>query len=373
LIRTLNKQLYSLSTPTLLASLVVPFAGFFAFITFTDQYSALLVVTAFSSLLILLPFHSYLRRQQAQMDLARQELHERTNLTDAEVLREQLAIEALHQKIFNYSQLKGLTEKLGMCFAFGDACRVIGMEVNKLFPQKDVTIILYMLNSRTGELSLVSSYGGEKEVNIKAKQGDLYDRWVEKNLKPLLVEDSKSDFRFDREKAGLDEARPVRSLMSVPLILASKAVGILRLDSSEVKHFSTDDIRLLSVIGDLAAMTIENVQLYERVEDLAIRDSLTGLFLRRYFVERLAQEMSRELRRKKDLSLLMIDLDKFKHYNDNYGHSAGDIVLKTVAMILSYMFDKPGNLVCPLWRGRVRGSAAGLQPGGSSCFGGRFA
>jgi len=93
-------------------------------------------------------------------------------------------------------------------------------------------------------------------------------------------------------------------------------------------------------------VALENVQLYERVEDLAIHDSLTGLFLRRHFLERLSQELARAMSSNAELSLLLMDLDKFKHYNDTYGHSAGDIVLKTVSMIMSYMFDRPGNMVC---------------------------
>jgi diguanylate cyclase (GGDEF)-like protein len=96
----------------------------------------------------------------------------------------------------------------------------------------------------------------------------------------------------------------------------------------------------------LGAIAIENAQLYEHIEELAIKDSLTGLYLRRYLLERLGEEISRQLRRKKDLSFLMIDLDKFKQYNDQFGHMAGDIVLKTISMILSETFKNPGDLVC---------------------------
>jgi diguanylate cyclase (GGDEF)-like protein len=96
----------------------------------------------------------------------------------------------------------------------------------------------------------------------------------------------------------------------------------------------------------LGAIAIENAQFYERIENLATHDSLTGLLLRRYLLERLAQEVTRELRLKRELSFLMIDLDHFKQYNDNFGHAAGDIVLRTVGMILTEMFSVPGNIVC---------------------------
>ena len=93
-------------------------------------------------------------------------------------------------------------------------------------------------------------------------------------------------------------------------------------------------------------MAIENALLYERVEQLAIKDSLTHLYLRRYLLDRIPEEMSRQLRHGNQLSFLMIDLDKFKDYNDRFGHVAGDIVLRTIGMILKDFFEKPGNLVC---------------------------
>src|SRR3989338_2536530 len=183
-------------------------------------------------------------------------------------------------------------------------------------------------------------------VNLKSKRGDIFDEWVIKTLQPLLIEDAKSDFRFDLEKFTPEETRAVCSLISVPLVIGNRALGILRVDSSRENYFSTDDLRFLSTIADLGAVAVENAQLYERIEDLAIRDGLTGLYLRRYLLERLGEELSLQLRRKKELSFLMIDLDRFKQYNDQFGHMAGDIVLKTVSGILQETFKEPGNRVC---------------------------
>src|SRR3989338_766258 len=184
------------------------------------------------------------------------------------------------------------------------------------------------------------------QINLKSKKGDIFDEWVVKTLKPLLIEDTKRDFRFDMDKIANEENRLIRSLMSVPLMAGSKALGILRTDSDYENYFSTDDLRFLTTIAGLGAVAIENAQLYEEVEQLAIKDGLTGLYLPRYLLSRLGEEISRQLRRKKQLSFLMVDLDKFKLYNDKYGHMAGDIVLKTISMILQESFSEPGNLVC---------------------------
>jgi diguanylate cyclase (GGDEF)-like protein len=86
--------------------------------------------------------------------------------------------------------------------------------------------------------------------------------------------------------------------------------------------------------------------LYEQIEQLAIKDGLTNLYLKRYFLDRMSEEIARQLRHKTQLSFLMIDLDKFKEYNDRFGHVAGDIVLKTMGFILTDFFKSPGDLVC---------------------------
>ena len=137
-----------------------------------------------------------------------------------------------------------------------------------------------------------------------------------------------------------------RSLISVPLSAGHAPIGILRLDSPLPARFSEEDLRFLKTIGDVAAVAIENAQLYDRVEDLAIRDSLTGLFLRRHLMERMAEEVARHLRRDKGLAFIMFDLDHFKSYNDRFGHPAGDILLRTLAELLKNHFSDPGNLVC---------------------------
>src|SRR5471030_2339130 len=144
----------------------------------------------------------------------------------------------------------------------------------------------------------------------------------------------------------MEDKRAIRSLISTPLIVGEKTLGILRVDSAIVRHFSTDDLRFLRTIADLTSIAIENAQLFEHLETMAIKDGLTGLYLRRHMLERFSEEISREMRRGRELSFLMIDLDRFKQYNDSFGHMAGDIVLKTIAQVLEEHFNRPGELVC---------------------------
>jgi diguanylate cyclase (GGDEF)-like protein len=159
------------------------------------------------------------------------------------------------------------------------------------------------------------------------------------------VEDAKRDFRFDVDKMTADESRPVRSLIGAPLAIGQRLLGILRVDGPRENDFTTDDLRFLTTITDLGAVALENARLYECLEELAVRDSLTGLYLRRFLLGRMGEEMTRHLRSGKELSFLMVDLDEFKKYNDQFGHIAGDIVLKVVGKILQESFQQPGDIV----------------------------
>ena len=87
-------------------------------------------------------------------------------------------------------------------------------------------------------------------------------------------------------------------------------------------------------MGDLGAVAIQNAFLYTWIQELAIRDSLTNLFVRRYFMKRFQEEIKRAARKKGSLSLLMLDIDHFKSYNDKFGHATGDLILKYLARVI---------------------------------------
>ncbi|MCK4882784.1 MAG: sensor domain-containing diguanylate cyclase [Candidatus Omnitrophica bacterium] len=331
----------------LIIILLIPLVGFFIFaIVFEPKFFIFLAVGMIICILYLLILRNRLIKKQSEIKLWIQNYREQINLVEASLQQEQIAIESFREKIINYSQLKGLTERLSMCLTLEDTSKTFSAGVNRLFGDKDTTIILYLFHSKTGTLGISSSQKGQMRINIKSKKGDVFDQWIVKTMQPLLIEDTKSDYRFDVERIVPQDARDISSLISVPLMVGNKALGILRIDSPRENNFTTEDLRFLTTIGDLGAVAIENAQLYERVEQLAIKDGLTGLYLRRYLLERMPEEISRQLRRKKQLAFLMFDLDKFKQYNDKFGHIAGDIVLRTMGMLLTDLFNEPGMLIC---------------------------
>jgi diguanylate cyclase (GGDEF)-like protein len=102
----------------------------------------------------------------------------------------------------------------------------------------------------------------------------------------------------------------------------------------EERHFSDDEREIAAAIAEQAAVAIVNARLVSRIEAQAITDGLTGLYNHRYFYDRLDQEVARAQRYGSPLSLLMLDLDDFKRFNDHYGHVAGDEALREVGRIL---------------------------------------
>ncbi len=95
---------------------------------------------------------------------------------------------------------------------------------------------------------------------------------------------------------------------------------------------------ILIIFSRQAALTIENAKLFAKVEEMALKDTLTGLYNRRYFHQILDYEMNRAKRYRQSLSLVFIDLDHFKEINDSFGHSVGDQFLKQIAQKLQTLF-----------------------------------
>lgn len=135
-------------------------------------------------------------------------------------------------------------------------------------------------------------------------------------------------------KNSLLQQEGIRSLVAVPLKVQQKNVGILYLDDFLPRNFAAEQLHLLSVLGSFASMSIDNARLHREMCHLASTDGLTGLYNHRIFSQMLKEELSRALRYRLPLSLVIFDVDDFKRFNDTYGHPDGDRVLLAVAEIL---------------------------------------
>ncbi|MBM3175026.1 MAG: diguanylate cyclase, partial [Chloroflexi bacterium] len=128
--------------------------------------------------------------------------------------------------------------------------------------------------------------------------------------------------------------RGIRSIVYVPLLVKNEVIGSLIVASRRLRAYTPEQVHLLERLASQVAMPVENSRLYSKAEQRALVDELTGLFNRRYFDECLTREIDRHSRHGGMLSLVLLDLDVFKEYNDKYGHLAGDRVLTTIGKMM---------------------------------------
>lgn len=273
-----------------------------------------------------------IRGMENSFNLASEKLEEDINILSDTSNKQKTEIKYLDEKFLRYLVLKDVTEVFTTTLSLEDIAKLI-IERTAATIKKEARILLFLADMDKQELMLSASHGAAK---IKDKKGDIFDLWVVKHGIPLLVRDVANDFRFSDFTAE-DPKSNFKSVIATPLLSGNKIIGVLRMDDESNNTFTQDDLRLLDIIGNLAAAAIQNALLYSWVEELAIRDSLTGLFVRRHFMKRFQEEVRRSERKRAELSLLMLDIDKFKLYNDKYGHATGDIVLRTIASKINGM------------------------------------
>jgi len=130
----------------------------------------------------------------------------------------------------------------------------------------------------------------------------------------------------------------IRSSMHIILRKETRVVGLLNLFATTVNHFSLQDKEQLELLSPMIVTAMDNAVETNRIQEMALHDALTGLWNRRYFevvLEKLIKQYKQE-----DLSttfsLILLDVDRFKVFNDTWGHSEGDLVLKHLAKLLEF-------------------------------------
>ncbi len=262
-------------------------------------------------------------------------LNEKLNILFNQNSKETRSNLALQAKIIRYNSLHRIVEELNEKLDLDSVTDGLTSTAFSLIANHKGNCILYLVDNQTQGLGLFKARKENRDLIIKAKEGDIFDYWVMKHGTSLLIEDIKADFRFDTEKLKSADTRPIVSLISSALINDYRLLGILRLDNPSPNIYSQEDLRFLVTICDLGAVALENAVLFEETQELAIRDSLTSLFTKAYFLERLKEECKRATRQKETFSLLFLDIDFFKKYNDNFGHIAGDLVLSNLSRIMT--------------------------------------
>jgi diguanylate cyclase (GGDEF)-like protein len=121
-----------------------------------------------------------------------------------------------------------------------------------------------------------------------------------------------------------------------PLIHLQNRLGLVIIgEKHNGRPYSTLEIEILTMLTSFLGAAIANTQIYKEMERISLTDPLTGLFNRRFFENNLRTEIARARRFDHPLSLVMLDVDHFKNYNDRLGHRNGDLLLRKLAGLLT--------------------------------------
>jgi len=315
----------------IVVTILLVFPVFFVPVFCKNLY--LIPLLIFYALNILILFFSFNKKynEKFSFQYKADKLKERINVLAEENRKQNKSNAAWFLKKERYNGFKEIIEKINQDLDLDSVCEELVTMAFSLIANNRGNCILYLVDPHSQKLYLYKSKKEIDSVIIKAKGGDIFDTWVMRHSTPLHIEDIKNDFRFDIGKLALQDKRPVLSLISAPFITSHGFLGTMRLDSPLTEAFSQDDLRFLMTICDLGAVAIESSQLFQKMQDMAIHDSLTSLYTKAYFINHLKEEIRHALRHKSPVSLFLVDIDFFKLYNDKFGHTAGDAVLKLLS------------------------------------------
>jgi len=192
---------------------------------------------------------------------------------------------------------------------------------------------LMVLDKKTNELVVKLARGEYSPVirKVALAPGEGLAGKVAQHGRPLVVSDLQADERFHRKSR-----RRYRSgtFLILPVTAGNRVIGVINLADKAGGTYTSEDLKtLMSVVGH-ASLALQRSDLYlmtKELQKISTTDPLTQLLNRRYFQRRSQEEILRAQRHKSPLSLLMLDLDDFKHYNDTHGHPAGDSLLIAVS------------------------------------------
>lgn len=260
----------------------------------------------------------------------------------------------------------------------------------------DLKVVLHNIVSRAGKLAgtphgylavlqetgamepMVGVGALEEMLNFKISPGVGLAGTVWRTGKPLFV----PDYDGWANRIGDFPQERIRSVLGLPLVLEGQVIGVISLARGRESEasFSEEDISVLGRFADLAVLALQNARLFQQaraeiafrrkteielrnanqvlqfqlesieklqklLQEQAVRDSLTGLFNRRYLRETLEVEFARVERAESSLAILMLDCDNLKYINDVYGHRAGDEALLHIANVIRES-TRAGDIAC---------------------------
>lgn len=282
-----------------------------------------------------------LRENIEELDHKVMERTRKLNLANEDLT---LMVDRLERHNEEITYLNILAEQLQACNELSDTPPVVADAMVRLFPECGG--MLAIADSKGETLDPVISWGGYEQGK---------DNFAVSQC--LAFKDNKIHLS---ERPGMqplcEHIRPAEEHLSLclPLLSQSQVLGMIYLQcAGEIKRLSADEKsrhlnhlhRLALTVTDQLSMSMANLRLMTRLQNLSVRDGLTGLFNRRYMEETMNREFQLAKRHESKVGVIMLDVDFFKKFNDTYGHEAGDLVLVELSRLMRDNVRKE-DIVC---------------------------
>ncbi len=234
------------------------------------------------------------------------------------------AVQVLEKRNQELTLLSEMGDLLQSCFDAEEAYGVVSNFLQQIFHEE--AGVLSVIDPATKLLKVVSTWGGahiDREIFPKE------ECWALRTGRVLGT---------SRRHAGLcrhPEAPKGVEFLCLPMVAQGDALGVLRLQCREASSCMNESKRqLATTVAEHMTLALSNLLLRETLRHQSIRDALTGLYNRRYLEEALEREIYRAARHQRPLGVIMLDVDHFKRFNDEFGHDAGDALLREMGTFL---------------------------------------
>ncbi len=246
--------------------------------------------------------------------------------------------EILHQIITEMTEFASFYEvsrKLASSLNLSDILFTTLDSAQKIVKYSFGTIVFY---NKENNLFVIKSYVGDKRdefINRQFKPEDSLVGYLIKTYnRTYMIGDSSQKSSLLPLFGPKTSSPSFSSLLLIPLQIKSDNIGAMVFASENRHFFTTYEAEILEVLGNQVSVAIDNARMYEQVEAMAVTDGLTQLYNHRKFQEILDSEFRRAQRYNTPLSILLLDIDRFKSINDTKGHPVGDEVLKKIAGLI---------------------------------------
>jgi len=195
-------------------------------------------------------------------------------------------------------------------------------------------VLLFEMDDRVNKLYLAQQRGLSEDVNLRfeVNLGEGRIGYVAEHKVAMDVNDFIREMRHSGASLDVPAHARFRTELCAPLLYENRVLGVISVGGIS-RHYKYEKI-MLNLLADLGSIALHNYKLFSKVQEMANLDGLTNLFNKRFFLNRLSEEILKAEKGHYPISLFMFDLDNFKHYNDTQGHQAGDEVLKITGRIL---------------------------------------